>query len=46
MTKAQKIANAMTAAPSTISAQATILDWPAKEGDQPPVLRAGTNGWT
>ena len=46
MTKAQKIANAMSAAPSSVSANATILDWPAKEGDQPPVLRAGTNGWT
>jgi hypothetical protein len=45
MTKAQKIANAMEAAPSEITAKATILDWP-KEGEQPPVLRAGTNGWT
>lgn len=45
MTKAQKIANAMEAAPSAISAKATILDWP-KEDEQPPVLRAGTNGWT
>ena len=44
-TKAQKIANAMTAAPSSISASATILDWP-KEGEQPRVLRAGTNSWT
>jgi hypothetical protein len=46
MTKAQKITNAMAAAPQAVSAKATILDWPAKEGDQPPVLRAGTNGWT
>jgi hypothetical protein len=46
MTKAQKIANAMTAAPSSVSANATILDWPAKEGLKPDVLRAGTNGWT
>jgi len=46
MTTAQKIANAMSAGPASISAKATILDWPAKEGDQPPVLRAGTNGWT
>lgn len=45
-TRAEKITNAMAAAPSTISSKATILDWPAKEGDQPPVLRAGTNGWT
>src|SRR5262245_932747 len=46
MTTAQKIANAASAGPASISAKATILDWPAKEGDQPPVLRAGTNGWT
>ena len=46
MTKAQKITNAMSAAPSAISAKATILDWPAKDGEQPPVLRAGSNGWT
>jgi hypothetical protein len=45
-TKAAKITNATSAAPSAISAKATILDWPEKEGDQPPVLRAGTNGWT
>jgi hypothetical protein len=46
MTKEQKIANAMTAAPAAVSGKATILDWPAKEGDQPAVLRAGSNGWS
>jgi len=46
MTKEQKIASASSAAPAAVAAKATILDWPAKEGDQPPVLRAGTNGWT
>ena len=46
MTTAQKIATAMTAAPASIAAKATVLDWPAKEGEQPAVLRAGTNGWT
>ena len=46
MTTAQKITNAMTAAPSTISGKATVLDWPEKEGAAPPVLRPGTNGWT
>jgi hypothetical protein len=46
MTKAQKITNAMSAAPSSVSAKATILDWPVKDGEQPPVLRAGSNGWT
>jgi hypothetical protein len=46
MTNAQKIANAMAAAPAAISAKATILDWPAEDGGQPVVLRAGSNGWT
>src|SRR5260221_13711610 len=46
MTKAQKIADAMTAAPAAISSKATILDWPAKEGEKPSVLRAGSNGWS
>jgi hypothetical protein len=45
MTKDQKIANAMTAAPASVSAQATILDWPAKEGESPTVLRVGSNDW-
>ena len=45
MTKEQKIAEAMTAAPAAVSAKATILDWPAKEGEPHPVLRAGSNGW-
>lgn len=46
MTKAQKIANAITAAPESISAKATILDYPSKEGMAPEVLRPGTNGWS
>src|SRR5438046_2780131 len=46
MSKDQKIANAMTAAPASVSAKATILDWPAKEGEPPNVLRVGSNGWT
>lgn len=45
MTTTQKIANAMSAAPSEISKKATIMDWPEKEGGQPKQLRAGTNGW-
>lgn len=45
-TTSAKIANAILAAPTSISANATILDWPAKEGDAPAVLRAGTNGWS
>src|SRR5512132_732054 len=46
MSTEQKIANATSAAPREISAKATILDWPAKEGDEPAVLRQGSNGWT
>ena len=42
---AKKLADAMSAAPADISKHATIMDWPAKEGDQPRQLRAGTNGW-
>jgi hypothetical protein len=46
MTKAQKIASAVSAAPAAISAKATILDWPEQEGGMPITLRAGSNGWT
>jgi hypothetical protein len=46
MTTAQKIANAMSAAPSSISAKATILDWPADEKSEPMMLRQGSNGWS
>jgi hypothetical protein len=42
---AAKIANAMSAAPASIAAQATIMDWPASPKAKPTVLRAGTNGW-
>ncbi len=45
MSREQKVANAMTAAPQSIAAAATILDWPAVMGDRPSTLRAGTNGW-
>ena len=45
MSTAKKIANAMSAAPAEISKNATIMDWPEKEGGQPKELRAGTNGW-
>jgi hypothetical protein len=45
-TKAHKIANAMTAAPRSISGSAAIMDWPATDGAQMTTLRAGTNGWT
>jgi hypothetical protein len=45
-TKAQKIADAITAAPASITAKAAIYDWPSKEGMAPEVLRPGTNGWS
>jgi len=45
-TAAQKIANAMAAAPSSISANATIMDWPATDSGQMTTLRTGSNGWT
>jgi len=45
MSDSKKIANAMSAAPAVISKNATIMDWPEKEGGQPRQLRAGTNGW-
>lgn len=41
-----KIRDAMSAAPASISAEATILDWPAEDGGEPVLLRQGTNGWT
>jgi hypothetical protein len=44
-TDKDKIANAMTAAPPEIARNATITDWPAREGGEFRVLRQGTNGW-
>ncbi len=44
-TKEEKIKNAMSAAPGSIARNATILDW-AKQGNEPAVLRQGSNGWT
>jgi hypothetical protein len=46
LSREDKIRNISSAAPSSIVLKATILDWPAKAGDPPPVLRAGSNGWT
>ncbi|HYT50193.1 MAG TPA: hypothetical protein VEL78_07370, partial [Pyrinomonadaceae bacterium] len=43
MTRAQKIAFAMGAAPAEISRHATIMDMTNME--KPAQLRAGTNGW-
>jgi hypothetical protein len=45
MTDAEKIADAMSAAPAEVSKDATIMDWGATMADPPRQLRAGTNGW-
>ena len=44
--KEAKIENAMSAAPPSIAAKATIMDWPAEEGGDTSVLRKGSNDWT
>ena len=41
-----RIANAMSAAPTEIGKDATIIDWPTDGTANFPVLREGTNGWT
>lgn len=41
-----KIESATSAAPASISAEATVLDWPAEPGGEMPVLREGSNAWT
>lgn len=41
-----RIANALTAAPTEITAQAAVMDWPAREGAGFSTLREGSNGWT
>ena len=40
-----KIANALTAGPEEIAKNATVKDWPSKEGEGLALLRQGTNGW-
>jgi len=40
------IANAMSAGPAAITAEATILDWPSDPAGDMIVLREGSNGWT
>src|SRR5258708_5065298 len=42
--KTAKIAQAMAAAPASISKNATIKDWPDKNGKM-ATLREGSNGW-
>ena len=41
-----KIEDAMSAAPLSISENATIIDNPTEPGGEKVVLRKGTNGWT
>ena len=41
-----KMQNAMSAAPASISAKATVLDYPTEEGRDFVTLRKGENGWT
>jgi hypothetical protein len=45
-TDAEKIADALRAAPEFISDGATILDWPANKGGRYRVLRQGSSEWT
>jgi hypothetical protein len=45
-TDAEKIADALTAAPTFITDGATIVDYPASKGGEFRVLRKGTSEWT
>jgi hypothetical protein len=45
LSRAQKIALAMSAGPADISKNATIADMTEMSGEPPKELRAGTNGW-
>lgn len=45
-TPEEKIASAMSAALPSVSAGATIMDWPAEAGAEMTELRKGDNGWT
>jgi hypothetical protein len=45
LTKAQKIALAVSAGPLQITKNATISDMPGMPGEQHEKLREGTNGW-
>lgn len=46
MSNQEKIQSAMSAAPYSISENATIKDWPAGEGEEMAVLREGSNQFT
>ena len=44
--EADKIANAMSAGPRSVTDNAAILDWPSETDPEFSELRTGTNGWT
>jgi hypothetical protein len=44
-TNEQKIADATSAAPASVSSNASVMDWPMTTGGQMQQLRSGTNGW-
>ena len=46
MTDEEKIADAMSAGPNSITQDATIVEWPSEPGGEFNVLREGNNGWT
>ena len=46
LTKAAKIKSAMSAAPRSVSGDATIMDFPSKPDADFVTLREGGNGWT
>ena len=46
MTNAEKIFNAMSAGPASITQDATILEWPSQPSGEFKVLRVGSNGWS
>ncbi len=46
VTDEEKIADAMSAGPPSITQDATIVEWPSEPGGEFNVLREGSNGWT
>jgi hypothetical protein len=46
VTDAEKIADALRAAPNFITDGATIVDYPASKGGEFRILRKGTSEWT
>lgn len=42
----KKMKSAMSAAPMTVTKDATFMDWPASADGQPLLLKKGSNGWT